>query len=556
MDNRAIICGLGHVGYRTALLLRRLGSEVTAIYENTPADWIRQATSLGIVCHPGDVRDDALLEKAGIRTAQAIIAATDDDMTNIAVAMDARRINPEIVIVVRLFDTSLAPHIETALHVRKALSTSSLAAPVFASAALGQNVAGYFSVAGRSYTISELTIAPGSPWLGMTWDAVSRQEDLFPLFQVDDAATAVSLPPGLMVQAGQRIMLLQTAVLNCGTPGPGPGTPRSPAHHGRRWRMLCKGWNDTPAAIKSVMAALVCIIIAATWTFHQVLHMNPVDAFYFVITTISTTGYGDFNLQGSPAWLKLFGCFIMLCGAALMATVFSVVTDLLLKTRFRRLMGTPEEAEGPHTIVVGQNNVGQRIAEELLRAGLPVVMLAPPSRDRSDLPESAPCPVIVADPRSDAALARAGIANATAVVVVTENDIMNLGVALQARKLKPSARSVIRTFDATLGAKLQSQLGGDAVISASAVSAPTFAASALCSDVVQATLWHDHLILIQYTETGPCPAPDCAGAAVSFHVAAGAGAASPEPGRLTRQTLTSTNGPELRISALRLTCDP
>ena len=33
-----------------------------------------------------------------------------------------------------------------------------------------------------------------------------------------------------------------------------------------------------------------------------------VDALYFVVTTATTTGYGDISLKDTPDWLKLFGC--------------------------------------------------------------------------------------------------------------------------------------------------------------------------------------------------------------------------------------------------------
>ena len=550
MTNDAIVCGLGHVGYRIALLLRRLGCDVTAIDENPPSDRVRDATRLGVACLRGDAGDEAVLEQAGIRTARTIIAATDHDMTNISVAMDARRLNPGIVCVIRLFDTGLAPHLEGALGLRRALSTSSLAAPVFTSAALGHNVAGYFTLADRSYTISEVAITADSAWLEMTWDAVAEKEQLFPLFQLDASATANTLPHGLAVQAGQRVMLLRNAVGQFAVSGPPVSQPHTRARLGAAWNALFRTWKQVPSAVKAVMAALALTIAGGTLTFHHVLHLSPVDAFYFVITTISTTGYGDYNLQNSPAWLKLFGCFLMLCGAALMATIFSVVTDRLLKLRFRRLMETPEEAIGPHAILVGHNNIGQRIAGELRRAGVPVVVLTPPSGERSDVPQTASYPIIVADPRSDAALTRAGIDTATAVMAVTEDDVLNLGVALQSRKLNPAARSVIRTFDAALGAKLQDQLGGGVFISASAVSAPTFAACALCDNVVQATVWRDHLILIQFNERGNCPGPDRPAPAISFRVSNGS--ASPGLGLFLSLPVEGATAPQLRISALRL----
>lgn len=533
------------MGYRTALLLRRLGAEVTAIYEDTPVDWLRNATRLGIVCHAGSARDEALLEQAGIRTAQAIVAATDHDMTNLSVAMDARRLNPDIAIVMRLFDTGLAPHVARALSLRKVLSTSSLAAPVFASAALGHHVCGCFSVSGHAYALSEFAVPPDSPWIGRAWRAVAQQEQFAALFEVGATASIAALPADLPVQTGQRVMLLRRAALAASGHPPGPTPCHATFRRGRTRRLLGGIWRGIPPAIKGVMAALVLVMMAATLTFQHFLHMSPVDAFYFVVTTISTTGYGDFNLQGSASWLKLFGCFIMLCGAALMATVFSVVTDLLLRKRFRHLMETPPEADGPHIVLVGHGSIGQRVAEVLLHAGVPVVILTPATRDQPDRTEATPYPMITADPRSDSALTRAGIATATAVVAVTEDDIMNLGVALQARRLNPALHAVIRTFDPALGTKLQSHLGGDTVISVSAVSAPTFAAAALCRDVVQAIVWRDHLVLVQLTEGDSCLAPGLAAPAVSFRVPAGADLFAP------RAPATAT-GSELRISALRL----
>lgn len=546
MGNRTIVCGLGHVGYRTALLLRRLGNEVTAIYEQTPADWIQRARSLGIVCHGGDARDDALLEKAGIRTADAIIAATDDDRVNLSVAMDAQRLKPGIITVIRLFDTSLAPHIQTALNLRNVLSTSSLAAPVFASAAIGHNVTGYFTVDSRSYAIFESVIPTDSPWLGRTWSAVSATEGILPLFRIDQT-TALALEDSDLVQAGQRVMLLRKATLRTDTGE--PNTESAPPNTRRGWSGLpvSKLWRDVPATVKGVMAALALVTIVGTVTFRHFLGVSAIDAFYFVITTISTTGYGDYNLQHSSPWLKLFGCFIMLCGAALMATVFSVVTDLLLKARFRRLIGSPEATKGPHAIVVGHNNVGQRIAREFAHAGLPVVILTPPSHDPLPNPDCEVCPVVVADPRSNAALERAGIATATALVAATENDILNLSVALQARKLNPAVRPVIRIFDAALGAKFQSQLGGNAVVSASAVSAPTFAASILAGGVVQATVWLDHLILVQFAATGPCATLDVPAPSVSLRPGSTSGLI-----RLPPRADPNTAAPAIRISALRL----
>ena len=85
------VCGLGHVGYRVALLLRGLDVAVSVVYDHAPDEWLRQVRDAGVECFSGDARDDRVLEQAGIRHARAVIAATDQDLVNLSVALDARR---------------------------------------------------------------------------------------------------------------------------------------------------------------------------------------------------------------------------------------------------------------------------------------------------------------------------------------------------------------------------------------------------------------------------------------------------------------------------------
>jgi hypothetical protein len=45
------------------------------------------------------------------------------------------------------------------------------------------------------------------------------------------------------------------------------------------------------------------------------------------------------------------------------------------------------------------------------------------------------------------------------------------------------------------------------VISTSAVAAPAFVAAALYPDVIQATVWRNHLLLVQHHDPAASPAP-------------------------------------------------
>lgn len=68
--------------------------------------------------------------------ARAIIIATNDDMANLEVALDARRMNPKIRVIMRLFDQRMADKFKEAALIDEAFSPAALAAPILAEMAL------------------------------------------------------------------------------------------------------------------------------------------------------------------------------------------------------------------------------------------------------------------------------------------------------------------------------------------------------------------------------------------------------------------------------------
>jgi Trk K+ transport system NAD-binding subunit len=76
-------------------------------------------------------------------------------------------------------------------------------------------------------------------------------------------------------------------------------------------------------------------------------------------------------------------------------------------------------------------------------------------------------------------LLAAGILEASVVIAVTEDDDLNLKVALSARDENPGIRIVLRQFNRTLGRKIEENLTNSAVISLSSHAAATYAAAAM-----------------------------------------------------------------------------
>lgn len=102
-----LIIGSGRVGSAIAVDLAARGHDITVI-DRDPDSLIRLGTDFSGRFEVGEGFDSELLERGGVVTADALLACTDDDNTNIVIAQIAqRRYNVEKV-VIRIFDPKKA----------------------------------------------------------------------------------------------------------------------------------------------------------------------------------------------------------------------------------------------------------------------------------------------------------------------------------------------------------------------------------------------------------------------------------------------------------------
>ena len=207
-NKHVIICGLGKTGYRTALELLKFGRDVVAVEMNEQGRFVEDAKAAGIPVIIADARRGDNLIKAGVRKADAIIPATDDELTNLDVALDARELNPEIKVVLRMFDPDLARRIEKGFGIHTALSTSALAAPIFAAAAMRIDTKHSFYVGKTLLNLSELTINPYSSLAGWTVEKVENTLDLSVVYYQSNQVEDIHPAPGVQLRAGDKILVL------------------------------------------------------------------------------------------------------------------------------------------------------------------------------------------------------------------------------------------------------------------------------------------------------------------------------------------------------------
>jgi Trk K+ transport system NAD-binding subunit len=207
-SGHVIICGMGKVGYRVALELMKFNREVVAIEANPEGRFLEKIKALGIPVIIADARRSENLLKAGVEKADAVIPCTDNELTNLDIALDVREINPNAKIVMRMFDPELAQRVEKGFGIHTAFSVSALAAPTFAAASMRVNVRSSFYVGDQLLHISEITVHPGATIEGWSIEKLEHSLDLSVVSHIEGSSTHLHPEPGLLLAAGNQLLVL------------------------------------------------------------------------------------------------------------------------------------------------------------------------------------------------------------------------------------------------------------------------------------------------------------------------------------------------------------
>lgn len=161
-----VIVGLGRLGYRTFLILRRMGVPVVVIERDPTNQFIEVVRRDGSPLLIGDARRESLLKEANVAQARSVVLATDDDMANLEAALDARRIAPDVRVVVRMFDQNIADKVRDGFNIHLAMSQSAISAPTFATCALAPATINSFIVGDELLAMQRWLVRAGGPLCG------------------------------------------------------------------------------------------------------------------------------------------------------------------------------------------------------------------------------------------------------------------------------------------------------------------------------------------------------------------------------------------------------
>jgi Trk K+ transport system NAD-binding subunit len=214
-QNHIILCGMGRLGVSILRELVKMGKEVVVVDMKENAFGISEARQRNIPVVIEDARNEQVLVDLGIKKAHAVIAATDNDMANLEIALDARSLKPGIRVVVRMFDQQIAEKIARSFDIKLIFSTSAIAAPSFAAATVDRTLINSFYIDDKQLQTVKLVIAPGSPLIGKPVRYLQENRQLSILSHRRHNQEAVLFPPeDTILQENDKVAVLaQSSVI-------------------------------------------------------------------------------------------------------------------------------------------------------------------------------------------------------------------------------------------------------------------------------------------------------------------------------------------------------
>ncbi|MEU1706115.1 NAD-binding protein [Streptomyces sp. NPDC005706] len=410
---------------------------------------------------------EAVLTEAGVEQASALALVYDDDETNIRAALTARRLNPRLRLVLRLYNRRLGQHIEELLDQAATLasgegpdggpdasttvlSDADTAAPALAAAA----VAGTTKVvqAGglllRSVerpparggqlpdqglcTLALLSANGGGPGGTARADGNGHGGEQEPRLLPDD--DEVRLARGRSALVLEQVSAVGGAAPDAAGRGVGVGggvVPPLASLFSRRLR-----WS---------LAGLVACVVALAVALWVVTDIGALPAFYLTLLDLFAI---DDPAIGASLGRQVLQLLSGLVGLLLLPVLLAAVLEALGTFRSASALRKPPRGLGGHVVLLGLGKIGTRVLTRLRELNVPVVCVeADPEARGLATARRLRVPVVLGDVTQEGVLEAAKIHRAYALLAVTSADTTNLEAALYARSVRPDVRVVLRLFD-------------------------------------------------------------------------------------------------------------
>jgi Trk K+ transport system NAD-binding subunit len=493
-----IVCGLSGVGLRTVEQLHQAGVRVVVVDDEADPLLVRVVEGWNVPYLVGSARLGGILEQAGLSAARAVVCAERTEVQTLETALLVSELRPDIRVVVQLANAAVGAAVSQVTGPGTVFDVAALAAPSIVEACLGDD-SYQIELAGTRFVTHEI-VAERYASLRALIGALAPVA----VVPADGAPTVACPGRDLMVHPDDRITVLGTSdelrAAGLGVEGPndgsGPRPRRTLGRTGLIRRIAKVVGSDANSTFRVALAAALVLVVVSTAILRLGYrtpgggHMDTLAALYFTVETISTVGFGDYSFAAQSVPMMIFGILLIAAGATLLTTVFALITNLLVSWRIEQSLGRQQLVglEG-HVVVIGLGSVGIRVLEGLQAEGRDVVVVERNEHNRYlNQARALGAPVLFGDSTQRQTLEAANVHSASAVAVLTSDDLTNIETGLAVRDYLGdrwlTVPVVLRVFDRDLGHTVEHHFDFRHVRSTSALAAPQFVGAALGLDIL------------------------------------------------------------------------
>ena len=523
-----IVCGLGSLGQQSIIKLKKFDCDpfevhITAIDQKPVHTWEIDDLPNQLAAPPfvGDCRREDVLRAAGIEISRAILIVTSNESTNIECAIAARRLNPNIQIILRSSRHSLNTLLARQLGKFVALDATELPAMTFALAGLGDDTVSVFTIGRHRFRVTERFVWAGDSRFAQQpvqqlHRGMFRLLDLNPVENPQQplgwATTASSVfhrwQPHVRVMPGDRVAYIEV--------DEGLNLSKESRHWLAGLRQLIEDlrtndWRSRLSKLRKsseeslervvAIALFTAIVLWASGTL--LLKATAPGLTWVKAITLGAIlllgGYGDvfggFNDPITPGWVQLVCLMITLTSILVVLGVLGLVAERLLNSRFDFLQKRPRIPRSNHVVVVGLGRIGRKVTSLLLELDQPMVAVDAQSHPPELFTQ---VPLLVGDILAE--LPAANLATAKSVIAVTDDQMLNLEVALlaseQTLNRDHTFSPVVRTRSQNFSDNLAAMMPQAQTFCPYALSAEAFAGGAFGENILGLFRLSDQTILI------------------------------------------------------------
>ncbi len=539
-----IVVGGDYLAYEICReILKTAGQRVALVWKHDDerAARLLTQTAAQLACdyphafthHNLDPADTSNLRQAGLEPPDAspnqpnfcIVAVSQDDRLNLRVSLLARDINERVRVTIRQFNPVLGHKIQEGLKYNcTAISPAAQAAATYAASAVDRSC--FYAL---PFPTLELLVARRSRARRRRLEELDPHEHEGGLFEFSERTAAEFGVAGMTIDEAETRLRARIVSVEGKTPylchgeeshpdetilcdklderqrvvvfGPVANIKRSwpEGEHSRGmdWRTRVRGgWRDARVGImrsepilRSVFLGGLILYVCFSIYFAWMLKLNPVASLYYVMTTMTTVGYGDVtpckncmsaSIPPGEVASLFVAMFVMLVGIVIFAVFTATITSGLNAALLRRTQGIRRIHRVGHVIVCGAGNVGSLVIEYLRELGEDVVVVEKnPDAILIELARDRCIDLLTGDATNDETIMYCNPEHAKALVGVTNSDTSNLEVALGARTRTRERgvrdmHVVLRIDDLAFGASIKRHFAIDS-FSTTELTAPTVA---------------------------------------------------------------------------------